>query len=474
MSVSESPWSSMVIWSQPAPDQWRMRRGNVRHRDEVGAAAASHAGALGTAPLEPSRPIIATGHQAWLWHPGILAKYIAASVAAEAFGAASLHVVVDHDTHETVLLELPTAANGRLQVRKIRLSAHGGNPAMPTGSQPPLDPKEITENLRQIGDNRLAEVEQAFAEVPPLRTLAEQMTAVLQRLLKPYTGPMSVIFASEMASWSGAAADVRQMLTNPHACVEAYNQAVTNHPGSGVTPLTLETDRVELPLWLLEWQQPRRRVYVRIIAGRGELVSQTGKTIDPQRDTLAPRVLLLSAWMRSLACDAFIHGRGGGDYDLVTDDWWRSWTGHELAPRWLVSADLRLPLDVPIAQRSELTAAKWRRHHLPFNLDRQPRAAIPNPAWIEEKQRILSHMNDDRDRNRRALLFRELHWINDAMAQANAPLIREVEDDVRRAKLGVANRQQALRRDWCFALYPPEALHELRRQMAAGLSVDAA
>ncbi|MFG0249769.1 MAG: hypothetical protein ACF8OB_12850, partial [Phycisphaeraceae bacterium JB051] len=43
---------------------------------------ASNADHLGTGRLNMDGPIIATGHQAWFWHPGILAKDMAMAEAA--------------------------------------------------------------------------------------------------------------------------------------------------------------------------------------------------------------------------------------------------------------------------------------------------------------------------------------------------------------------------------------------------------
>ena len=45
--------------------------------------------------LDTSRPIIATGHQTLLWHPGILVKYLAADAVARAEDFATANLIVD-------------------------------------------------------------------------------------------------------------------------------------------------------------------------------------------------------------------------------------------------------------------------------------------------------------------------------------------------------------------------------------------
>ena len=73
----------MAVYEQPTFDKWKLRDwpagppDAVRAaRQEMLAAAGENARRLGTGSPDASQiaRIIGTGHQAWLWHPGILAK----------------------------------------------------------------------------------------------------------------------------------------------------------------------------------------------------------------------------------------------------------------------------------------------------------------------------------------------------------------------------------------------------------------
>jgi hypothetical protein len=392
------------------------------------------------------KPVIATGHQASLWHPGILAKYIATTHAAKKFNAQPLHIVVDQDQHETMALDIPVVKGNQLAVNRVSLGKV--NAHVPTGMQPPIDVDESTLD----SDGVLA---LALREIGPCKTLAQQVTALLAKLYQPYIGDINTIFASQLLRESPV---VDQMLVDVRDCIAHYNRAVAEYPQAGIEPLAMRDDRVELPLWRLLWNQPRRRVFA---DDGGALIDELGEAITDQNQ-LAPRALLLTAVMRSERCSLFIHGTGGFIYDHITELWWRGWRKEALAPMAMVTADLRLDFDVPVCDRQELTQATWWMHHLPHNIDR---ALSLDGDNVKRKHDLLQHMDDDHNSRRRADSFRELHAINAHLAQENAQVVKHAAQRLEDARAGVTNRTIALRRDWCFALYPPQQLESLVQTM---------
>src|SRR5690606_23608646 len=69
----------------------------------------------------------------------------------------------------------------------------------------------------------------------------------------------------------------------------------------------------------------------------------------------------------------------------------------------------------------------------------------------------------------RRAAFKELHRINRSLAAQHADALRDAERGVARAETGLRNAAIARKRDWCFALYPPDRLHALRRAIEAQL-----
>lgn len=420
-------------------------------------------------------PVIATGHQAWLWHPGILAKDIAMAVAAERLTppVRMLHLVVDHDVHETLYLTLPVREGDRLRTQRVQLAPVDAT--IPTGCQPPADPRKITAAL-----DALAARPDVPVDLGPLRdaaaalddgpkSLAEQVAAMTAHLMRPYVGEVQLMYSSRLMAQIDAQAMVQRMLGDARACAAAYNRAAAEFPQAGIGTLSVEPERVELPLWQLTWGRPRRRVYADLAVPDDPILTlEDGTPIGEDARWLAPKALLLTAIMRRHFCDLFIHGTGGGLYDRVMEAWWREWTGEgadAFAARAVVTADLFLGFDAPVADRAELARAQWYRHHLPHNVDRVLPPGAVNGPLVAEKRALLAHMDDDRDADRRWAAFRRLHAINDELVAQHPEALADADERLRRARIGIANAAVARKRDWCFALYPPEDLMRLRENI---------
>lgn len=464
----------MHVTVEPPLAQWSI--GDSRHgeRDGFATLICRAADSLGSDPLTDVASLIATGHQAALWHPGILAKDIAVAVAARRFGKGMCHVVVDQDVHETMRLDLPINSDGRLTVEPVELAEVKGS--VPTGSQPPVDVQGALDRLDQVrqrhGSALAADVQpiaDALQDLPECRTLAEQVAAVTERLMRPWVGSMPLVFASDLLSLPAAANLVEHMLADLPRCAQCYNEAAAHYPHAGVGPLAIERDRIELPLWLLRFNRPRVRVYGRLSDSGSVLVDEFDTPIESQSQ-LAPRAIMLTSLMRSFFCDLFVHGRGGWIYDRVSERWIENWLGRKLAPMAMVTADVHLDFETPRCSRAELAKALWRASHLPHNIDR---SLADTPMTDDQRQlalrkrSILAHMDDDRDRRRRAGAFAELLQINSEFVHRHQGLIDQAERSADEARLGVANAAVAARRDWCFGVYPGARMRELVDQLSA-------
>ncbi len=443
--------------------RWRLAQRAAPDRAALGTLSAMSAETIGSPALGGVKPVIAAGHQAQLWHPGILAKDIAARSVAGRLDAEPLHVVVDHDVLDEVAIELPVRRGRTLSVHRLVLAE--GRGLVAACSQVPADAPEIVRRIElaaaELGDALAADVGpliDAFKDLPRCRHLAEQVTAALVRLKRPHVAPAAVVFSSDLSSLT-AFRDMRQrILGDARRCVECYNRAGAERPEAGVAPLRIEAKHVELPLWALAPGTPRRRVFADFSGKAPSLALEDGVPIDAYGTILAPRALLFTAMMRAAWCDLFVHGRGGEVYDLITEQWFGDWLGTELAPMTMVSADLHMRFDAPVAAPEDLVCARWRMHHLLHNIDRVLQLNDPESA---RKRILLSGMDDDRDRLRRARAFREIHQINDALVQRHGDVVATAKQQLEATAAGVTNRDIANKRDWCFAIYPSEQLEAL-------------
>jgi hypothetical protein len=457
---------------------------------------------------DPEKPIIATGHQAGFWHPGILAKCIAAVAFARQVGAQPLYVMVDHDANDALELMLPTSSGDRLTADTIHLGHM--EPDVAVVAQYHIDWRHAGQLLHDAA-TKLAAPQRANLESLAKQlqnrfvngqTLADDIADHMRWCWQASAGELPIRLATDMVDDDL----VHRMLHDARRCADIYNEAVTHHRDASVPTLQVERDRVELPLWyvgnpwgavrdpftyeFIDWPvgpdgkqhyipRPRQRVFADLADSKPLLVMESGDPvpwIDRRhrlRDHighfigLAPRALTLTAMLRSTCCDLFIHGKGGGVYDRAMEMWWHNWTGEPLAPMAVVTADVRLDFPgVPVAEPRDVERAVWYAHHLPHNLDRHLPREVVDPSLAERKRELLAHMNDDRNRKRRAAAFREIHEINRQLSEQQAESLALAKQQVERAKAGAANLTVAMRRDWSFALYPKEKMDALKAAIA--------
>lgn len=421
-------------------------------------------------PRDGKQAVIATGHQAWLWHPGILAKDIAMAVAAQRQGAQTVHIVVDHDVHEALKIDVPVRVGQELRVQTLRFGEELAG--VPSACQPAPDPHDLHRGLRnamrRVGSPILADLRpllQAMEKLGRAQTLAQTIAELTVRLMSPYTRCPRLLYTSRLLATPAGEAMVGQILRDARRCIAAYNAAVDAHPHAGVARLSIEPERVEAPLWNLAMGAPRQRVFIDLAVEDDPILTfEDGTPILEHQRWLAPKALLLTAVMRSAFCDLFIHGKGGGVYDELTEAWLKGWTDQPLAPRAVVSADVYLDFDTPVADRRDVERAVWYRHHLPHNVDR---VLGVNGELVNEKRALLARMDDDRDRRRRRAAFKRVHEINARLAAEHAAAIAEAETRVATARAGVRNAAVARKRDWSFPLYPHEKLAALRDAISA-------
>jgi hypothetical protein len=442
-------------------NQWTLLEPAAADRTGLIEATERHARHLGTAALAAKQPIMATGHQPWLWHPGILAKDLALAAAAPARHAQAMHLVVDHDVQPALTLEVPRETGSKLELQRIRLGPQ--QQAVPTGFHPPIDADAALTRLAEANQaHQLDRLIEAWTDLPPCRTLAEQLAVVLDRLKRPIVGPQAVLMVSDLPQLPAWQALIEQMRIAPRPCALAYNRAIAANPTAGVPALAVTSDWVELPLWACAWGRPRRRVLADVTAEPTLLVTPDGEPIDPSETSLLPRALSLTAFMRSTLCGFFIHGRGGGVYDRATEAWWHDWQGTALAPAAVVSADARLPFNAPTADRRELAGARWQAHHAPHNVDRW--LGLDGPL-AREKQRLLQQMAQARDRAGRRMTFRAIHRLNRELVRRHPEVVDQTRQRVASARQGLANRRVAEKRDWCFALYRLSEFEAIRQSL---------
>ncbi len=428
--------------------------------------ALSRAAVAPTLRSSPTRqdagPLVLTGHQAGIWHAGILAKWFFAEALAEAWGGDCAALVVEQDVNDAGLVTVPAlegaAGSERLVAAPLpgaRSAARGG----PTvarrtvrvgtlGGGGRASPRVAPIPELDLRANRIAETINAHADRPHL---AAQMAAANDALLAGVMRrvPRSIGSLALLATPFGEAL-VRAMREDPERCVTAYNSALHEDPRAA-RPLRAG----ELPLWSIASGE-RRPV-------------MADDTADAQR-ILAPRAFLMTAIARAVLADCFVHGTGGGHYERVTERWMREWLGIELAPMAVATATLRLPLDGFVPQGgdfdgsdegAELTAVDL--HRISFDPDG---AAAGPPSATKAAFLASIAAAPPRSAERRARYRALLAHLAERRA-AHRERLERLAAGLASTRERTASLEVARSRVWPWALHAPERLDELREAMRA-------
>jgi hypothetical protein len=314
-------------------------------------------------------PLILTGHQAGIWHAGILSKWLLTEAIADAWGGRSAAILVEHDVNDAGLIVVPALVRDEDGTRLIEspLSIRGSRRQGPTAILRPIQLEGLSGSNASIAEltpriERLVAAVNAHADRP---SLAAQMAAANDALLSGVmrTVPRQVGSLALLKTPFGEAL-VKAMRDDPERCIAAYNSALAEDPQAA---RALRPG--ELPLWSLA-DSDRRPVMAS----------------DPhdRPQTLAPRAFLMTAIARAVLADCFVHGTGGGRYERVTERWMREWLGVELAPMVVATATVRLPLEAllppaPDAAMDGAVLSAADLHRMRFDPDGQHDGA-PSPT----------------------------------------------------------------------------------------------
>jgi len=467
--ASQWPFPDEQVWArgqQPLPVLAR------RFREQLG--------------LPIDRPIVMSGHQATLWHGGIAAKYFAASEFAAQNRGAGAWLVVDQDPEDFSSIALPVRGrDGHLAVRRWQIApksvAAHVRAGVPPCLIPAFDPAAAIDTLLRPGEQWASEsipaaidrtrhvFKQARAGLSGAGTAGEQLSVAAGLMLAELCpAPLTHVLAHSMHATDLFIEYVNVMAADPVGCARSYNQAVERFPRARLTKLVCEPDksRVELPLWHLDGATGlRKRVFAHSL-----------KSIVPTQ--LAPRALLMTALVRSFACDLFIHGKGGGTtlvdeasgYDAAMEDWVAAWQGLKPCPSVVVSADLQLSLPgFGQLQPADIYHAVWLAQHA-----RHSPGALGDSASESRKREIAESIRliarDPAQAATRAVLYRELHTLLDVSRTINVARLAGLVADAVQLKAKASDLTIARDRTYSIAIFERGLLGELQAAVAGRLA----
>lgn len=399
-----------------------------------------------------SAPMIVTGHQPELSHPGVWVKNFALHGLARKVGATPLNLIVDNDTLKTASLHLPAFRENdpstvhRESVAFDLLSAETSYEDRPV----------MNEELFHTFPERAAKLYYNWGYQPLLpqvwqndQSLDEAFIATRRRCEQKWGCQNRELRVSQLSETQAFGHFAKQILNDLPRFQQVYNAAIQSyrrlnrirsesHPAPELAP-------DEAPFW--------------VRTGTGH---RTRATSSSNPSSLRPRALTLTLFARLCLGDFFIHGIGGGKYDEVTDRIIRDYFGIEPPAYQVLSATLHLPLPTFPATDEDLRRANRFVRSLHWNPQLQLLPAYAaDPVALQlhaEKERLIHSEPPRSEHQARKRWFRALQTVTNSMRPYVEARIPAAEETERRIRLEVEANRILRRRDYSWVFYPEATL----------------
>ncbi len=464
--------------------------------------AADHQSAISSGPQHstfdprPSPPLLLTGHQPELFHPGVWIKNFASHQLALRHGGVSLHLIVDNDTVKKTTVRAPTGSLAQPSVVHIPFDRWRG--------EIPFEEYEVDdESLFKSFGQRLESALEPLGIEPLSRSfwpIAIESASQTKRLAGRITAarhrqeaswgchnlelPVSRLCQTEGFHWFAC-----HVLAQLSRFRNVYNEALDeyrrrnrirsrNHP---VPSLHKDGEWLEAPFWVWTTDRPRRRQLFALQQGCNLVLSDRDQwtatlPLAPDREAccavevlaelgrqgikIRTRALTTTIFTRLCLADLFIHGLGGARYDELADAIIRRFFGLG-PPRFLtLTGTLHLPLP-----RRDATIEKARQldrllRDLTYNPDRHLNAPGNLNSLVtflvEEKRRAILEETSTRAESRRR--FEHIRSLNDQLAPFVDCLRTETTAQLGTLQADLAANAIFQNREWAFCVYPESTL----------------
>lgn len=316
-----------------------------------------------------NRPIVMTGHQPVVFHSGIAFKYATAEEFAASTESIGVAVLIDTDSGDAGQFSYPETPNPQqyptLAIETL-CTRHGLylNSRLRDSLQLSMTADKVCEQLKQAGQQQASEqtadVLRGFSQLSATRVAATDANVIMRRQ-HGIGSRMLELPMSAIASFPEALRLTADILKQPHRFSAAYNSSLDlfreehgiRNAANPFPNLRSDDRSCELPFWVISHNRGRRYVLeaevdgnvTRLMADDKVLDSFTGnitaESLEPmlvQNIQIVPRGALITAFLRLLFSDLFVHGTGGGRYDRFTDELIRSWWNVEPPPFTVASA----------------------------------------------------------------------------------------------------------------------------------------
>ncbi len=448
-------------------------------------------------------PIMMTGHQPVIFHSGLTFKYQTTELFAMQHRMIAVAIVIDTDEGDAGAFQYPSvdAPLRRPEVSAIPVVPHLVYRSATLAREPGL----FSASRLKSGESLSAEFQAIKNDLPDdgrdsTTTAFHKVAQQYAALEKSAPTDCSTMEANLIVRWNAGIGG--QMLELPLSAIcsfpefiqftvpiferpfefaQCYNQTLSSfrtehriHNDANPFPnLTIEDDWCELPFWMVDHSAGSRNV-LRIRRESGGILLETNHehvlsfskhnaaealaSLLFAGRQLVPRGALITATLRLLFSDLFVHGTGGGKYDRCTDALIRNWWCAEPSPFAVASASRFLFIEQRTKLR-QLQRVESQLRDMQYNPQRFlgtnvfPRALEAQLAGLLlEKETSVQRLKSSRENGASAKdIGREIQSITDTIKAAVA---REFEPQLAELRnLSDENISAISSRTWPWFLF---------------------
>lgn len=469
-------------------------------RQSILQVAREHVSGYRDAPELPAEnaPVIMTGHQPALYHPGVWFKnFLAARIASRVQGIA-MNVIIDNDVASAPSISAITGTPDDPRPTRIAYDQPGPRVAWEMTQAESMATlrsfaKRTEETMKPLVTDPLVSQfwPQVIEGVETGKPLGLAFSAARNCLETSFGLQILDVPLSKLCQTEWFCRLMGFIFMNASKYRGIYNQCVqqyrdvhkirsTSHP---VPDLAADDNWVEVPFWVWTKESASRRgLWVSVSAVQLVLTDRAGWQIELPHDHdlparlqeltsqgiyIRPRALMTTTILRMVASDLFIHGIGGAKYDQVTDEINRQLFCLEPLGYVTATATAKLPIDSIGVCHDDLKRVEGRLRDAEFNPDRAIEGSMEsNGQWqslLEEKSRLLANVP----------YFPEKHLWHRQLEEVNSKLRNQIAEPVARLRIErdqivrqLHQKQLLTSREYSLLLFPEEGLKNLLLDLA--------
>ncbi len=442
---------------------------------------------------DETAPLVVTGHQSELFHPGVWIKNFAAGAVAGKSGGVALNLVVDDDILKSASIRVPELGAERLSIRRVEFDEWAGE--VPFEELKVRDEALFTtfaDRVHNVLGRAVPDpvIDAFWPHAMAFRDRTDRLGlrfALARRALEGAWGvhnlevPLSTVCETEAFLWFAA-----HILAHLPRFQQIHNEALAryrslygirsrHHP---VPALGRDGEWREAPFWVWRAELPRRRPLMARQLARTMQLRAWGEAepfleipLGPDREAccaveqlqslkahgvrLRTRALTTTMFARYLLGDLFIHGIGGAKYDELGDAVAGAFYAIEPPSYLVLSMTLWLDLGTDPASPERLKSIERQLRGLTYNPDRNLGPAEPSDATVRtaveaKRQAVAGSTGTWSERLAR---YRAIRHANEALQPAVSAQRDGLLEERQRLVTGLQRNALAHHREYAFVLH---------------------